>query len=273
MKKRLPVPIFLNEKLYTEINFKKPTGNVIAQTKDLVDNSGVYLAMRDFIFGCAESLVIDDGSEITDGVSLKSLVFKMPIKSAEYIAQEIMIYYYNGEDFIEGIYYCPFCNTKSVARLTDDSDTRDRISDLEVNFCDGKPENIDIQFDKPLEIDIKNDIYNISNITIKIPTLENHHNAYVKYGDNNLVRYQLAVYADCLVKINGIDVDQYWKESYNIKIFNESDELKHITDTIGKNMNCFGVDPRLKKFCKKCSEVWQPVINTSNFFGSALQLS
>jgi hypothetical protein len=187
-----------------------------------------------------------------------------------------MIDYYKGDDFVEGVYPCPRCNEKTIAEKTNSDgveiDTRDRISDLKVNFMEDASElEFDIEFEKPIIIKTAADEEEIRNITMTLPTLENHIEAESIYGDGRLVKLQYAVYARAIIKVNGQEVDNSWKKSKGMKLFLSSEDIKSDIGKITDYINQYGVDPRVEKTCKSCGKVWQPIINTSNFFASALR--
>jgi len=271
MEQRLPIPIFSTEQIYTGIKLKKPTAKTLADTNDVINSAGEYMGFRNLIAGCTESIYNSD-KEIVDPVSLKSLVFRMPNKTAEYTALQLVIDFHDGEDYVSGIYKCPLCGVNAISRLTGDVDTRDRLSLLKVSYMEEIERYITIQLSNPSIINVRGEELAVENLSIEFPTLEHHHKAYARYGNTNLIKYQLAIYTESLVEVNGQPISDEWRRAYGVKIFENMPNVKKDVNKLSDTINKYGMDLRVEKICKNCGEVWQPVINTSNFFGSALQL-
>ena len=274
MIKRLPVLYQTKENLYTEVEVKKPSGKVISDTNE-AKIKNPYTAMRAFVSGCIVRIISED-KEITEEVSIKRACDLMSTKNLEYLSQELMVLYYNGEDFIEGVYECPRCHETVIAQKEIDDgmeiDTRDRISDLKVVFMeDPSLLTLEIALTTPVSIKTETFVEEINSLTIGFPTTEDTIKAYASVGDKNEVRLQYAIYANALQKINGEEVDTSWKRNFGLKLFNGIEEVKEDIGKISDHINSFGVDPRLEKTCKECGKVWHPLINTPNFFDSALQ--
>lgn len=231
------------------------------------------MGLRNFVSGCTS--VISGEDQIVDPIAIKSMVFKTPNKTIEYLGLQLMVFFYDGEDYIEGVYPCPLCGVKQVSRKTEDEDLRDRITDLDVTFMteeDYTDNIISIEMEGVSPIMLKSgEPFEVTSFSCHIPTLEDHHKAYTKHGNENLIRFQLAVYAESIETINGEQVDNEWRKLYGMKLFENMTELKKDTDKLSKVINKYGTDLGVKKVCRSCGEVWRPVINTSNFFGFALQ--
>ena len=130
---RLPIPIFL-ENTYQDVEVEKPTAGCLADTRKILDSSGNYfLAMKTFLSGCVLSI-----GDIDDPLRVKSMLMRMPEKSAEYLAQATMVDFYGGDDYVEGVYPCILCGHKIISQLKNydgaEVDTRDRISDLKIHY-------------------------------------------------------------------------------------------------------------------------------------------
>lgn len=271
MKKRLPILLKLENDIFEEIELTKPSGRVIADTQEIAQKSSTDIAMRNFIAGCTEK-IIGYNSEITDKVAIKSALGKTSNKNLEYLAIEIMTDYYDGDDFVEGIFECPICHEKQTARLYEEDgitiDTRDRISDLQVTFMQDESElKFDIELSEPVEIKVSSQSSElVENITMTYPTIEHYINAHSNVGDKNLYKKQYAAFGYAIIAINGVEVDDRWKRLHGLNLFlsiKQRKDIKQITDKI----NAYGVDKKLEKICKECGKVWQPFIDTSNFFG------
>lgn len=271
MIRRLPVLYQTENNIYEEIELKKPSGGMLADTKEAAEKNWP-LAMRNFVAGCTVSIISAD-NVISDMVGIKSALAKMSNKNLEYFSQEIMIDYYKGDDYVEGLYPCPRCQHEIIAEKSDEDgiaiDTRDRISDLKVNFMNDPSELVfHLELEEPVELDEREDP--VKNIDIQFPTIEHYVEAFNSVGDRNKAKFQYAVYARAIVKVNGVEIENSWKKSKGYLLFNKSENTLNDVGKITEYFNKYGVDGRLEKSCPKCGKVWQPLINTSNFFGSAL---
>lgn len=272
----LPVLYQTGEEVYDQVEIKKPSAKVLSDTKDAIHTTNKFIAMRSFVAGCTLRIIGRD-RELTDPIQIKRSYDKMSNKNLEYAAQEIMILYYNGEDYVEGLYLCPRCGFKVIAekKTIDDIeiDTRDRMSDLKVTFMESTEDLIfDVELSKPVEIESEIQFTVIQSVTMGFPTTENMVKAHSSVGDTNDMKLQLSIYAYSIVKVNGQDVKDSWRKSFGIKLFNSIEEVEEdINNKISKRINKYGIDPRIEKHCENCGKDWQPFINTLNFFASALQ--
>ena len=275
MEVQLPIPYVSDSgSVFDRAELKKPSGGVLADTRETLDRTNEYNAMRIFVSGCTEKIIGE--SEITDSVAIKSAWNKTSNKTLEYLAVQIMIDYYNSEDFIEGLYFCPRCDTRIIAEKRDedgmDIDTRDRISDLQVNFMEGiENMKLDVEIDPPVELKSQNTQEMISNIQLRMPCTEDYISAFQTLGSKNLVRIQYFVYGRCILKANGTEVDSTWRRAFGVALFNKIQNTKQVFDAIGKWINGYGMDPSVSKTCPECGKVWDAQIHSSNFFVSALQ--
>lgn len=276
MIKKLPVLYKTENNLFREVEIKKPSGKVISDTKDNIENKNKYIAMRTFVADCTIR-IIGENSEITDPLNIKSAYDKMSNKNLEYLSKEIMILYYDGDDYIEGLYICPRCGNKVIAEKRDEDgieiDTRDRISDLKVTFMEDESELIfDVDFSKPVTLtsEMEDDV--INNITMCFPTTESLVKAYNSVGDDNDTKLQYYIWAYSILKANGKEVDTSWRRSFGVQLFNNVENVEEdLNKNISGHINKYGVDPRVTKNCRECGKTWRPYISTSNFFASALQ--
>lgn len=289
---KLPIPIVLMgedgnddfadqtkiKKIYNEINLTKPSGRTIAQIREDYDKSNEFVAIRNFVCGCTESVVsVDDGIVETDSLKIKGLYNSASNKTLEYVAIKLMIDFYNGDDFVEGIYPCPRCGYKLLAEKSGSDDieidTRDRISELEVGYMnDPESEYIfEVHFTEPVPLKSSNGEDLAVNAVFRIPTVQDYVVALSQVGSRNPIMLQFAVYAQALVKINGINVDKSWKRSFGLQLFNNMTEVKTDVGQISGHINKYGINPMVLKFCPECGKEWEATIKTANFFDSALQ--
>lgn len=277
---QLAVPIFFKDEVYVRAEIRKPTGKVIADTKKSSDTGDFFSSLRVFLVGCVESITKKDEQVITDKVALKSLIPKMPYKTAEQLALAIVSLHNSDDDGVEGVYYCPACNTPVFAKkeCSDgvDIDTRDFISQLPIGYYEGTGI---IEADLSEPVHIKNAVSGeileeITSFAIGFPTLEHGINAFQKYGNSDTVRLQFSMFAQALVSVNGEPVDNRFKNAVGTLLFEGiKDVLEDLTKKIIRPINKCGVIPEIPKFCPNCGKEWKAQVNTSNFFASALRVS
>lgn len=270
---KLVIPIFNNDKIYYDAQIIKPSGAVLADTKKIADTGDFFSALRIFLIGCVTG--VDD---IEDKVALKSLIAKMPYKTAEHLALEVIKLYNGTDDGIEGVYYCPRCGNQIISELKEsdglESDTRDFLSNLKIGYYKGVDGIIKTELTEPVRM--KNvatgEIFEeINSYAIHIPTLEDGINAYQKYGAKDEVRLQFAMFVQSLVKINSEPIDTRWKNAVGMLFFEGMKDIKNDVGKVVEEINSYGVIPKVDKHCNKCDKDWKATVNTSNFFGSALR--
>lgn len=134
---KLAVPIFLDDKIYNYIEIKKPKTGIFTVAYEMAQKGNIFMAMKELISGCIESITSIDGEIIDNKLQIKNIVGHMSYISAEAVALKIMAQI-NEDDVIEGVYPCPRCGKKIVTEYNKDMeiDTRDRISDLDVKVMD-----------------------------------------------------------------------------------------------------------------------------------------
>jgi len=270
---KLVIPVWYGNTIYTDCEFETPSGEVIADTKKLYDENKIFTAMLRFIHGCIISLTDNNGDIITDKGKIKDILRSMPQKTAEHLCIEIMLLY-DPADAVEGIYNCPRCGVPKVCEYSGDIDTRDHISDLDIVYYESDINEMDIEYDTPYEIKDKNgnNIHDdaIFTLSFRHITINDCIESYSRYGLNDRVRMQYLMYVKALIKVNGKEVDQKWKSTWGMYIFEKNRNLKD-TNKIGIEMNKYGMQTLVEKNCIKCGKEWRTHLNTSNFFASALQ--
>lgn len=275
MIKRLPVLFQTSENLYTSVEIKKPSGKVLSDTHEFSKRHSAELVMKTFVSGCTVRIISED-KDITDSLAIKRSYDFMSNKNLEYLAQEIMILYYDNEDHVEGVYPCPRCGHRSIAQksLIDgiEIDDRDRISDLKVNFMEDPSELLfEVELTKPVVIETVMGDEEVRNLIMGFPTVEDHVKAHSQVGDQNETKFQYALFGNAIKKVNGEEVDDTWRRACGLKLFNNIEEVHKDIGRISDYINSYGVNPKIEKVCKECGKEWTPFINTSNFFDSVLQ--
>ena len=274
---RLPVPIFHNDNIYTDVEFDKPKASVVAEVSNNIQNGRIFSGLSIFLKGAIQS-ISNESKNVEDPVSIKSIVPKMPYRSAELISTQVMVKQYNGEDGVEGIYPCPLCGYKIVCQLqkTDDMeiDTRDFISDLKIFYQEEPQNTYKIQLQTPIIIKDKRDgsaIEEINDLEMYYPNLEHCMGAELKHGNNNEMKLQFGIYANALKAVNGEDIDNKYRNMIGVSIFENINDLANDFKAISDANSMYGIDPSIEKNCPECGKVWRPKLNTSNFFVSALR--
>lgn len=271
---KLVIPFSVKGKVYSECELENPRASVIADTKKSIDETGdAFSAMRVMLNGCVTSFTITDGTVVADRVAVKSLIPKMPLKTAEHLTLSLVTMHYADDDGIEGVYPCPRCGAQYIAEILENDgmavDTRDHISALPVVYCETPDMEITRDLKSPVIIENKANnsiLYEINSISIGIPTLENAINAYAKIGSRDMVRLQFAMYVEALLKINGEPVDNRFKNSFGMLVFENIRDARADLGWIAEQINRYGTDRDVSKTCKRCGKVWKATVSTSNFF-------
>jgi hypothetical protein len=260
---RLPIPIF-SEKIFEEVTIRRLVAGVLADTHRIVEKGDIYKAIQTFVAGGIESI-----GDITDRPSINSLVGKMPFKSAYYLATKI-IFLDEKDDGVEGYYPCPRCNEPKICEAGEDRDTRDFISDLKINYMEGKDNLFTVELDNPVEIkDESGGEEGILKLALHYPTLNDCSAAFNRAGDKDKGRLQFQIYVQALEQVNDNEVDRKYKNSLGMFIFEKMDrkDIRKISDKCEE----FGMKTEATKICNKCQKEFVVEINTANFFGSALR--
>jgi len=279
---RLAIPIFHSDAVYTTAEIRKPTGKALADTRKASDSGDFFSALRVFLGGCIESFTTKEGQTVVDKVALKSLIPKLPYKSAEQLAISIVsLHNSDDDDGIEGVYYCPRCQHKVISQyLMSDGieiDTRDFISQLTTGYYDGDTGMFTVDLSE--NVVIKNAtngevLEEIESFEMRFPTLEHGISAYQRYGGNDDIRLQFAMFAQSLVSVNGVEIDSRWRNNFGMILFEGIKDTKvDLGKKIIQNINTFGVISTVRKNCPNCGKEWLAHISTSNFFVSALRVT
>jgi DNA-directed RNA polymerase subunit RPC12/RpoP len=268
---KVPIKMASNQKVYDEFEIIKPRGGVLADTRKIMDSGDVFPAIKTFIAGCTEAIISIDQEIITDKPAIKGLINFLPYKSAEFLITKIFTLDPDN-DAVEGIYRCPRCGNRIISELKDDIDTRDFISDLEINFCENS-ENIILELSEPVVLKNKqtNEILEqIDVIELRHPTMADCIAAERKFGQMDSVRLQFAMYVEALLKVNGNDIDNKYRNNYGMFIFENIKDARKDLGKLNDEINKYGIDLRLKKNCNSCGKEFTAFLNTQNFFANAL---
>lgn len=272
---KLPVPIFFDEKIYTDVEYRRPKTGVITTTYEIAQKGNIFGAIVELINGCVKNITSIDGDVIENPAQIKKLIRSMPYNSAETLSIKIMASI-NGNDILEGVYNCPRCGKQNIPNYNPELgiDERDRVNDLKINYM--KPEEFNNEIDVIPEEPVKfiNEktgevIKSIESFTIKFPVMQD----CILAGSNSIagseLRTQFKIYIQSLFKVNDEIVQATWGRTWGKLLFDNlyPEDVSQIGDVLQK----YGIDKRLKKTCQYCGRNWEALINTSNFFASGLQ--
>jgi len=264
MKLKLPIPLYVDQIKYTEVEITKPIADVMFKTKKTIDSGDYFSGMKTFLEGCVVTV-----GNISDKDHIKRLLAEMPINSAEYLAMQIMLLEYPEDDGVEGIYRCPRCGTDKIAELKDEIDTRDFISDLNVNNYDGDNEiTMDVEEVVITNKSTKEILLSVNSLSLRFPVFKDFIEAAHKVGYQNGVDIQKEVYIKCIIKVDGKEIDNKIRNKYGSKIIGKLSNKD--LNKFGRKINEYGLDNKVDKVCNHCNKQWKATINTTNFFVSAL---
>lgn len=267
----MPIPIFCGDKVYREIEIKKPTPAVIADTKKVSDEGNTYYAMQTYISGSVESYTAEDGTVITDRNQVRQITASMPFRSADWVSIQIALKL-DAEDGIEGVYNCPRCGKQVIAEKNErlGIDTRDFVSDLEVRKMETPQNEVQMELKEPVEMDIGDVKDLVKTLKFRHPVLSDCNRAYSMVGVKDQVRFTLFMFNEALVQINGKEASKQFKSRYGMMLFEKMDIKKDINQ-ITAALTQYGMDTDVRKICPECGKEWRATVNTANFFVSGLQ--
>jgi len=263
---QLPIPIFCEGKIYKEATLKPIQASIIADSNKEVQKGNNYRAIQIFLAGGIAS--IDD---VTDKQRIKSLVGKMPFKSAWLLVVKTIMAD-EKDDGVEGLYECPRCHQDKVCEYNEDEslDTRDYISDLETRYYEEDKEVLELNLEHLVKIeDADGGEQAVSKIELVFPSLDHCAMAYEKVGGGDEIRLQFAVYVQALHSVDGIKIDKKFRKRYGMSIFERMEKNDSIE--IGRRIDEYGLITKVEKICTKCNKNFKVNLNTANFFVSALQ--
>jgi hypothetical protein len=267
---RLVIPIFYGDKIFTDCELVRPGGRVIADTKKIYDQGKIFNAYHNLVAGCITELS-NDSDVINDKRKIREITLYLKQKAIEKLAIDIMLLH-DDQDAVEGFYICPRCGQSIIAELSPEGiDTRDFISELEINDYESEEDSFTIELEEPYNLKKKNGdvITSINSLSFRHNTIQDCIEAHAKYGSHDKVRAQYDIYVKCLTAINGTPVEDKWKKSFGMFFFEEYNNNKEV-NKIAQEMNKYGLQTKVEKNCLNCGKVFKVHLNTANFFDSAL---
>lgn len=265
----LAIPVFYDGAIYPSVEIKEPSPSTLADTRKEAAAGDYYKAITRFLSGSIASYHALDGTVVEDESKISLLTRRMAYVSGDTLSLAVLADL-NDDDLFEGVYHCPRCGHQIVCELKGDDDTRDALSDLPVAVMEEYAETFSITLSSPVVIKQRQEVDEISTLEIAYPTLEHCIRAAAKIPSNDVVRRQLRIYAEALQSVNAQPITDPWRNNWAMHIMLNC-SLKHDIKAIAKRVNEYGVDPSVEKMCPSCGKVFKGVVNTSNFFVSALQ--
>lgn len=272
---KIPAPIEVADVLYTDVELKKPSAYVLADTKKIIDSTGnQFSGMKKFIHGCVSS-VSNDTVSVIDPIGIQAIIGKMPFKAAEYVALKSALMFAE-DDGIEGCYACPRCGHKIIKEKKtldgDDYDTRDFVSTMELGFASETSKTFTLS--EPVQVlnkTTKDVVSEFLSITMNLPTLDNTVSAMEEYGRNDSIRLQFAQYAKAITHVNGEPVDNKWRAQWGVYLFEHIVNVKEDLGQISDWIMSIGLQTNLQRTCPQCGKEWKAYVDVTNFFVSGLQ--
>ena len=270
---QLAIPVSNGGKVFTHVDTKEPSASTLADAQKEADQGHYYKAIHKFLSGSIATYHMDGGDTVDDPAKISAITRDMPYVSADTLAMHVLVEL-NEDDLFEGVYQCPRCSTQIICEKTDDDDTRDSISALNVEYMADYASTFTVTLSTPIVIPKgKQEIEEISTMTFTHPTLAHCIKAASKMPANDKVRRQLQIYAESIVTVNedAAGVADAWRANYGMYIMTRLSPRKDVKQ-IATSVSSFGIDARVFKTCPNCGKQFYGRVNTSNFFGSALQL-
>lgn len=262
---QLPIPINYNGKIYKEITIRKMNGGVLADTNEAREKGNTYTALKTFISGCIESI-----GDIVDLPTIKNITGYIAYDNVNYIITKILSID-DDDASIEGIYSCPLCGNKIICQhdKISEKDTSDKIKNLKVAFLKSDKLFFTYKLKEVITIEEKEVNGTVEEIQSMFTTLNQCEKASNEYGEENKSQLQYAILSKGIMKIDGVDVTEDFKEQCGINLFRKMD-FKDLNNFSEKTIE-YGLQNEVDKKCNKCGKVFKVVLNTSNFFVSALR--
>lgn len=268
---KLPIPIKYGEDVFDEVEIAEATSGVIADVAKIANTTGDYFtAVFTFIKGCILSLVSGE-KIVNDKQQISAIVRNMPFRSAEYALIQALILG-NKDSGVEGVYECPRCKRQFIAQKVEESgevisDTLDYLDTFDVSYMDHLDYEYDIELSAPVEI---KEIDPIQTLRFRYQTIGDCMNAYKKKGMTDRIRLQFSIYMECLLAVNGVQVDVKWKNKYAEYMFNHLKSAKLDLNAIAEKELAYGMKKTVVRTCAACGKEWECPVDTANFFVSAL---
>lgn len=260
---KLAIPFTWAGEVWSEVEFRKPSAEVMADSREALESGDYFSALLTFLAGVTKSITSESGKAETDSGQIRNALKEMPAGNADHVA--LFCLAQGGNDAIEGYYHCPRCRKPMIC----EGDNADSILHLEVRYCEKDP-IIEVTMTDPVVISNKatgDVLMSVENITLRHPTMRDYMQAFTLSGKDS-VRQQYFAYVNALLKVNGKPLQPDFQRKYgwafgkmNLVDMNE----------IAKQLLAVGLQRTVTKKCGQCGKEWEATVSTSGFFGSALE--
>lgn len=276
---KLIIPLQSGEAEYKYADIRKPTSGLLADTREIAEDGSHFMCMKHFIAGCITSLYTSNKSDsepMDMEKNIRLLVVDLPYKTADQLTIDIINSINPDNDGVEGMYECPRCDHKIICEDNKEKgiDNRDFIRNLERSYRPSKEANhINFTLTEPVEIVENNSskklLDTFKSFKMRYATLGDCIRAEELVGKKNTSKLQLAIYREAMFEVNGQPIDAKWKGQYADMLFRTIKDPRDMK-RLAEEMDKYGLQRKSKKRCPKCEKVWEPDIDTTSFFYTAL---
>ena len=259
----LPIPFMYDGNRVGEAEVCTPRAGVLADTGRAAEEGQFYGALFTLAAGSCIRL-----GEIEDRAQIKNMLREAPYRDVEWIAL-CAVLGLAPDDGFEGVYTCPRCGTQHVTSYSEDSDTRDFISELEFRVAQ-EAAPVRVELTDTVEIRSRGEVLEeVRSVAIRHPVLRDCMRAESRVGQSDPIRLQLAIYGEALVEVNETEVDAQYRNRFSTMIT----ERLSIQDlrVLEAGTSAWGLQTQIQKICRKCGKVWSAPIDTASFFEYALR--
>jgi len=263
---KLPIAFEFGGRVFTEMDFGKPTGGVLADTKKAADTGDYYTALAAFVGGSVKAFFTDDGEEENDRAQLRILTKEMPFADVEWASIRILLLAGN-DDLVEGMYKCPRCGAQMVC----EGEMADKITDLPVIFLEGV-QKIEYELLHLVEIRDKSGeqvLASCQELVMHYPTIRDCIKAFQRTGISDTTRLQYAVLSEAIETVDGVKVAPEWKRMWGGQLFEKMDFDD--VSAISKKTQAAGQQSMIEKSCSRCGRTFKVEADTTSFFASGLR--
>lgn len=268
---KLPIAVHYNGKIYTDVELGKPSGGLLADTKEAFDDKTEFHGIHCLVAGGISIVTAADESQESNKSVISSIVRNMPYRTAEYVGIQIMAKL-NGDDKIDAIYKCPRCRHQIIPEVEGDYDDRLKVSEIEIISQETAEETFFVELEDSIEIKSKDGeivVGPINSLSLRYPVINDCISGSMRVPAGKDMRRQYAIYSSAIRKVNGEEADTILTKTWGVQIF----ERMSVVDLrkFGKEMQRYGLKGYIKKICPQCSKEWNAPVDTSGFFASGLE--
>lgn len=263
---KLPMPIRLDGKVYTDAKLQTPAASAVANARREGERGDPYMAIAEWCAGCVEFLDGPDGETRDVKRAMKAAPWKTAVAIALYGRAEMA-----DDDGISSVVKCPDCGERQRLEKGEEADLRDRLYALDVGYLDGDGP-VSVEMKEPVSLTLKSrgveEEVLVSSVAVGFPTLTDCSRAWAA-SQRDEGRAQLYTLAEALVAVNGRDLSPAEKATFGKVVFErmKMPDIGAISDAI----NGYGIKSEVERYCQACGFSWKEDVNVMGFFASALR--